>query len=671
MPESRRRFHWFAVAVGAVLLLLAAACGTETVEVPGETVVVEKEVIKTVEVPGETVVVEKEVVKTIEVPGQTVVKEVVKEVMVPGETVVVEKEVVKTVEVPGQTVVVEAERFTTNVWGEVVEIPRYGGTIPAAVIGLPETFDPYYNSRESMVLYSPFVLEAMGDVDWSLPRDNARYLTSRYVDMSYAGAELAEDWSISSDLLTYTFDIREGVQWHNKAPMNGRELTAEDIEFTFLRDFGMGSGAAETNPFYEAFHGIPVESIEATGDNNLVIKLSEPGHILDIQWLLGVGETPTGLIVPPEVIEQSGDIQDWENVVGTGPYEITAFQPGASLTLTKNPNYWQIDPIHPGLNNRLPYADEITLFVIDDSATRAAALRTGKTALAGGKHLSLEQALAIQNTNPEMVARTLAGVQSTTPIMRGDREPFNDRNVRIAMQKAINLAEINSGYYYGMANPTPTGFITALAPDMFIPFEEWPADVRAQYEYDPDEAERLLDEAGYPRRADGMRIDAGWDLKAEWAEDVDLALLAASYWKRIGVNVEINAQSDDGVYFNRILEASHGGMTHGCCRHKNVLPVGEMSFSVPVAGGYDYLDDLIARAGEETDTEAYRQIAREMDELYIREVSSIYLGRVPLIMLHQPWLKGYRGEYGGAFEGFHRVLMYAWVDQDLKQKMGH
>ena len=152
--------------------------------------------------------------------------------------------------------------------------------------------------------------------------------------------------------------------------MNGRELTAKDIEFTFLRDFGMGSGATEPNPFYEAFHGIPVESIEATGDNNLVVKLSTPGHVLDIQWLLGVGETPTGLIVPPEVIKQSGDIQDWENVVGTGPYEITAFQPGASLTLTKNPNYWQIDPIHPGLDNRLPYVDEIRLFVIDDSATR-------------------------------------------------------------------------------------------------------------------------------------------------------------------------------------------------------------------------------------------------------------------------------------------------------------
>ena len=78
------------------------------VQVPGETVIVEKEVIKTVEVPGETVVVEKEVVKTVEVPVEVVVeKEVVKTVEVPGETVVVEKEVVKTVEVVKEVVVAQ------------------------------------------------------------------------------------------------------------------------------------------------------------------------------------------------------------------------------------------------------------------------------------------------------------------------------------------------------------------------------------------------------------------------------------------------------------------------------------------------------------------------------------------------------------------------------------
>ena len=73
--------RWLVIAVSAAMLLaVAAACSSETIEVPGETVVVEKVVIKEVQVPGETIVVEKEVLKTVEVPGETVVleKEVVK-----------------------------------------------------------------------------------------------------------------------------------------------------------------------------------------------------------------------------------------------------------------------------------------------------------------------------------------------------------------------------------------------------------------------------------------------------------------------------------------------------------------------------------------------------------------------------------------------------------------
>ena len=86
------------VALTIAIAIALAACAGESVEVPGETVVVEKEVIKEVQVPGETVVVEKVVTETVEVPGETVTKEVVKEVQVPGQTIVVEKEVVKTVE---------------------------------------------------------------------------------------------------------------------------------------------------------------------------------------------------------------------------------------------------------------------------------------------------------------------------------------------------------------------------------------------------------------------------------------------------------------------------------------------------------------------------------------------------------------------------------------------
>ena len=116
--------RWLVVAVSAAMLLaVAAACSSETVEVPGETVVVKEEVIKTVEVPGETVV--KEVVKEVMVPGETVVvkEEVVKEVMVPGETVVVEKVVTETVEVPGETVTVEVVK-EVQVPGETVVVEK-------------------------------------------------------------------------------------------------------------------------------------------------------------------------------------------------------------------------------------------------------------------------------------------------------------------------------------------------------------------------------------------------------------------------------------------------------------------------------------------------------------------------------------------------------------------
>ena len=97
------------IAAAVAALLFLAACGTREVvkEVPVQ-VVVKEEVVKEVMIPGETIVVEKEVIREVKVPVEVVVeKEVVKTVEVPGETIVVEREVVKEVQVPGETIVVE------------------------------------------------------------------------------------------------------------------------------------------------------------------------------------------------------------------------------------------------------------------------------------------------------------------------------------------------------------------------------------------------------------------------------------------------------------------------------------------------------------------------------------------------------------------------------------
>ena len=194
--------RWLVVAVSAAMLLaVAAACSSETIEVPGETVVVEKEVIKEVMVPGETVVVEKIVTETVEVPGETVVQEVVKTVEVPGETVVVEKEVVKTVEVPGQTIIKEVvktvevpgQKYVTDPsTGRTVVAPQYGGTITYVRKEEPAGPDTVISGVWAQA-YIAGVTEKLAYADWATPRD--KYDFQFHNVPANTRGQLAESWS--------------------------------------------------------------------------------------------------------------------------------------------------------------------------------------------------------------------------------------------------------------------------------------------------------------------------------------------------------------------------------------------------------------------------------------------------------------------------------------------
>ena len=123
--------------------------------------------------------------------------------------------------------------------------------------------------------------------------------------------------------------------------MNGRQFTAHDVEYNFHRLLGMGD-FAEAGP--TAFSGalelksLPWESITATDDATVVIKLTEPRQNL-LRLVLGV-VNGVAFMMPPEVIEQHGDGKDWRNLVGTGPFMLTDLVEESSITLTKNPDYW-------------------------------------------------------------------------------------------------------------------------------------------------------------------------------------------------------------------------------------------------------------------------------------------------------------------------------------------
>ena len=146
----------------------------------------------------------------------------------------------------------EKEMVMDPTTGEMVTAPRYGGTITLALSR--EWPGPDHVTQGGGAHNTAgVVVEKLGIADWATPRDEFSFnIYELQIPANTTGA-LAESWEISADGLTYTFHIRKGVHWHNKAPMNGRELTAQDIEYNFHRLLGMGSGFTEKSTNASSF----------------------------------------------------------------------------------------------------------------------------------------------------------------------------------------------------------------------------------------------------------------------------------------------------------------------------------------------------------------------------------------------------------------------------------
>ena len=130
-----------------------------------------------------------------------------------------------------------------------------------------------------------------------------------------------------------------------------------------------------------------------------------------------------------EAVEEFGDLEDWRNAQGTGPWIATDYVPDSSLTFVRNDNYWEYDPFWP--DNKLPYTDGYTVVQIVDVNMQLAALRTGKLDWLNG--IDWEDAQELWKTNPELLSSK--GYNTYTPVidMRTDLEPFSDINFRKAL----------------------------------------------------------------------------------------------------------------------------------------------------------------------------------------------------------------------------------------------
>ena len=280
--------------------------------------------------------------------------------------------------------------------------------------------------------------------------------------------------------------------------------------------------------------GAEIVSVTATDKWTVEIKLARPQ--LDV---LGKMLNNYFIVLPRDVIEKYGDAKDWSNVVGTGPLRLTDFVEGSSATWVKNPGYWGFDEKFP--ENRLPYIDEYRSLLMPDMSTRLAALRTGKLDMmsnVGDAYItSIDDVVSLQQTNPEMEFWPIFSRPSGTFYFNQSLPLMQDVNVRKALQMSVDRETINATYNKGLGNPAPYGLVGQFTPEYSWPYEDWPDEVKHEYEYHPEEAEALLDAAGYPRGADGYRFTIKLGHFDRW--DATYPELVIGYLDAIGVKSEL------------------------------------------------------------------------------------------------------------------------------------
>ena len=452
--------------------------------------------------------------------------------------------------------------------------------------------------------------------------------------------DLAQSWTQVNET-TYVFKLRQGVRWHPKPPVNGRELTAEDIVYTVNR-FQTTPGNAN------AFMLQIVEKVEALDKYTVRFRLKEP-----FAWFLDALASPMVLaIVAKECVDKFGDLKKWESAVGTGPWMLESYRPNQGLLWVRNPNYFAAG---------LPYIDRVEAAVDEDNASRTASF------LAGKYDLGWENPGTINRTDwvqiKDRVKRKVQVAEFPSNVMshismRTDEKPFSDVRVRQAISHAIDRQ--------GIIDATAEG-VGVVNPPVPAALLEWTApmdklgDGAKYYKYDPAEAKRLLAAAGYPN---GFPASLCFTTYGSTVL-VDSMQLVLKHLKDVGIDTKLD-QKEYGAYISPCFYGKFPSMAYGpqtpflepdtflYGQYFPGEPRNQSHINDPAAA------DLLVRQRRTGDPAKRREIIHELQrylaarQYYVQVPSGVYVAVWDAALKNYGPNLGY--DYGGR-------LLAAWLDR--------
>jgi ABC-type transport system substrate-binding protein len=485
--------------------------------------------------------------------------------------------------------------------------------------------------------------------------------------------DLAESWEWSPDRLTLTAKLRPGTRFHNLPPINGREVTMDDVLYSWRTFSSIGSNRTivvnATNP------NAPVMSVTAPDNKTVVIKFKEP--------LVFVQEYLTSRaywnIVPKES-ESESVLNLRSSMLGSGPFMVGDYRPSASITLKRNEAYWE---------KERPYVDSIEYPFVGEYSAAMAQFRRGTIF---SYDVRQEDILQTKQEVPDLrMYQDDVSTQGTRMFFGWDSEAVRDKRVRQAFSMSIArddwiTAEYNTDRFESAGLPVDKRWNTSL--QGIEELTGWWLDPKGKdfgpnarfYELNIAEAKKLLAAAGYSNG--GPEITSNHFVTGEYGPDFPKFV---ELWEGMAVESGFKFKKNiiDRATFNRDIRDSNGNFSGISYKTGPPAPTGDpagrLAFEFTQSGGlgfhgFDaagkgdrsgdpYLEAELKKAVYEPDIEKRRTIVHDVQR-YLADAQYCirWPGGANSFSLVWPAVQNYRVWRPGTALGTLTNAMYWWID---------
>lgn len=519
---------------------------------------------------------------------------------------------------------------------------KRGGTYRGAATGDPASIDPYGSPSFTTKGIASYVYSRL-----------FKYNAGRGVNTADLVPEpdLCESAEVDADGTTWTLTLRENAKFHDKAPVNGRAVTTEDVNFSWQKM----TDPAQPNAGNVAF----VERLEFPDDRTMVFTLKEPNAAFADVF----ADANNFWVVPTE---SDGGFNPAETMIGSGPWMFDTYQVNSGYSFNRNPA-WHFDGF--------PLMDRVEISIIPEVANRLAQFQAGSL---HAVDVSPDNVISLNEQMPH--AQMIGEVTQLNCYLIADSDPNspwnNDDRIRIAISKAFDR-ETLLDFGYNVSNLKAAGLEVSEKWNNLIPagngyfwldpLSDAQGPSRENFLYDPAASRQMLEQAGYPNGIETKyiftpgRYGSVFDAMAE----AHIEML-----REAGFNVTVEPQDYNSVYFPNTFRGNFSGLVF----------LGSTPF--PEMGGYPLrfftdnplnhgkvndpeLRDLAVRQQRELDREARREMFFDIQRKNAEKMyySPLQWGAGTGWAAYQPTVRNLEVRtVPSAYSGATEVTPFRWLD---------